>query len=372
MFNRNKKVRRQFDWILFLTVAALCAYGLIVLNSAVHADNDLSTLRTQIISTAAGFLMIFITLFIDTDFLKRLALPVYLISILLLVATLLIGFGEDEWGARSWLKLGPMTFQPAEFVKLGMILALATALDKYKSEINRPRNLIRVLCMIALPLILIMKQPDFGTMMVFLFFMAIMIFSVGLWWRYIAIAVGAVLVAIPVVYTHLDKYQQNRILNFLDPSRDPLGSTYQGTQGTIAIGSGQLFGRGYMHGTQTQFGFIPEQHTDYIFAVLAEEFGFLGGVLLIGLYFLLLYRILVIARRSKDTFGATFAIGIAAMIFVHVFENIGMTIGLMPVTGIPLPFMSSGGTFQLINLLSIGLVLSIGMQRRPLDFNSEP
>ncbi len=371
MFNRNKKVFKQFDWLLFLSTLALCVFGLFVLRSATASPQyGSSYFKSQLMATVIGFAAILFLLIVDTDFLKRLALPIYLVCIGLLVLTLVIGFGEDSWGARSWMKLGPLTFQPSEFSKIGMILAIGALLDRYSNELNRPVTLLKIGGVMLIPLALIARQPDFGTMMVFAFFFALMLFYAGLHWGYIGGAIGIVGLSLPIIYSRLDTYQKNRILNFLDPSRDPLGSTYQSTQGTIAIGSGQLLGRGYMQGPQTMYGFIPEQQTDYIFAVLAEEFGFIGGVVLICTYTLMLFRMLSIAKRAKDVFGATVSIGIAAMIFVHIFENIGMTIGLMPVTGIPLPFMSSGGTFQLINLISVGLVLSIGAQRRPLDFNA--
>lgn len=371
MFNRNKKVQKQFDWPLLLITIAIGVYGLFVLRSATLTLTDsVSYLKSQGFASLVGLFVIFVLLWVDTDFLKRMAVPLYLVSCVLLLSTILFGYGEEEWGANLWLRVGPVSFQPSEFAKIGIILSFGAFLEKSHKTINHPLTLLKVLIIMGIPLVLVYKQDDFGTMMVFAFFLALMLFASGLHWGYVCSAIVLVGASVPLVYNMLDSYRKDRILDFLDPSRNPLGSGYQAMQGTIAIGSGQLFGRGYLQGVQSQFGFLPEQQTDFIFAVVGEEFGFIGGLLLILAYTFLLYRILTVARKAKDVFGATVSIGVAAMIFVHIFENIGMTIGLMPVTGIPLPLMSYGGTFQLIVLTGIGLVLSIGMQRHPLDFNA--
>ncbi|WP_053943085.1 rod shape-determining protein RodA [Kallipyga gabonensis] len=370
MFNRNKKRFAQFDWVLFIVTALLCVMGLVAVRSATYSDNpSMAPLVTQIIATILGFIAIAILQWVDIDYLRKLAIPIYLIILLLLIATRLFGFGMDQWGADSWLKLGPVIFQPSEFSKLGIIVFLAWLLERYKSKINKPTTIILIALTMAIPVFLILKQPDLGTAAVIIFFVAVMIFYADIHWGYILAAFVLALVAIPILYASLSGTQQDRILNFLDPFRDPRGSNYQILQGIVAIGSGQLSGRGYLQGTQTHFGFIPEQDTDYIFSVIAEEFGFIGGIFLIACYFILLFRMIMIARRAKDPFEGLLVIGIAAMIFIHVFENIGMTIGLMPVTGIPLPLISNGGTFQLLTLASIGIILSISTQRRPLDFS---
>lgn len=370
MFNRNKKRFAQFDWVLFIVTALLCVMGLVAVRSATYSDNpSMAPLVTQIIATILGFIAIAILQWVDIDYLRKLAIPIYLIILLLLIATRLFGFGMDQWGADSWLKLGPVIFQPSEFSKLGIIVFLAWLLERYKSKINKPTTIILIALTMAIPVFLILKQPDLGTAAVIIFFVAVMIFYADIHWGYILAAFVLALVAIPILYASLSQTQQDRILNFIDPFRDPRGSNYQILQGIVAIGSGQLSGRGYLQGTQTHFGFIPEQDTDYIFSVIAEEFGFIGGIFLIACYFILLFRMIMIARRAKDPFEGLLVIGIAAMIFIHVFENIGMTIGLMPVTGIPLPLISNGGTFQLLTLASIGIILSISTQRRPLDFS---
>lgn len=373
MFNRSKKVLKQFDWPLFLITIALCIFGVVILNSATaNIGNSVRQIFSQIAATFLGLFVICVFLFVDMDALKRLAIPIYIICILLLLATLLLGGGKSEWGANSWISIGPLSFQPSEFVKIGMVISLAAILEKFQHRMNKPIVLLGIGVICLLPVYLINRQPDLGTAAVFVFFMIAMLFYAGLHWGYIVAGAILVVVAAPLVYNMLSPGQQDRILNFLDPTRDPMSSSYQILQGIIAIGSGKFSGQGYLKGMQTQNGFIPEQETDYIFAVLSEEFGFIGGTLLIILYFLYLLRMILLAKRAKDLFGALICIGIGAMFFIHVFENIGMTIGLMPVTGIPLPYMSYGGTFQLINLIGTGLVLSAGMQRKPLDFNASP
>ena len=233
-----------------------------------------------------------------------------------------------------------------------------------------PFTLIRVLIFAFLPVGLILLQPDAGTAMVFIFFIAAMLFIAGVKWKYIGMALLTGLASLPLIWIKLDKYQKNRILNFLDPERDALNSNYQAIQGKIAIGSGKILGRGLFGGTYTQYNYIPAKQTDFIFAVLVEELGFIGGMGLIFLYLIMIQRFIKIARNSEDLFGSLMCVGIAAMYLFHIWENIGMTIGLMPITGIPLPFMSYGGTYQLTNLVCIGIVLSVGLYREGLTFES--
>lgn len=370
MFNRNKKVFEQFDWILFLCTLGICIFGLFLVHSALAPRAvGWEGMKTQILATVIGFLMIFFLQFVDTAYLKKLAKPAYIISILLLILVLFLGHGRESWGANSWIKLGPIQFQPSEFAKVGVIAFLAYFLDKYRSRLNKIQTVLFMAFLMLIPLFMIMLQPDLGTTAVFIFFIAVMVFQAGISWKYIFAALIIALLAAPLIYINLSEKQQYRILNFLNPELDPTGYAYQGLQGTIAIGSGRLTGKGYMQGSQTQYGFIPAQDTDFIFAVLTEEFGFIGGTVLILAYGLLLYRGLKISINANTPFEQSFALGICAMLFIHIFENIGMTLGLMPMTGIPLPLISNGGTFQIINLFCIGIILSIGSQRKPLDFN---
>lgn len=368
MFNLKKKAYKNFDYTLFFTMLLLCAYGLLMIMSATLSHETMSNVKTQGIATILGLVVIAILVLLDYEFLGKLYIPIYVICNLLLVAVLIFGIGEDQWGARSWLKIGPVRFQPAEFVKIGLIISLAKFIDNHKDSINEPFILLKILGFAFFPVVLILMQPDAGTAMVFIFFIAAMLFIAGVKWRYIGYAISLGLLSLPVLWFKLDKYQKDRIFDFLDPERDTVGTGYQAMQGKVAIGSGKIFGRGLFQGVYTQFNYIPEKQTDYIFAVIVEELGLIGGLGLIILYFILLNRFIAISRKSKDLFGSLMIIGFAAMFLFHIWENIGMTIGLMPITGIPLPFMSYGGTFQLSNMICIGIVLSISVHREELTF----
>jgi rod shape determining protein RodA len=201
-----------------------------------------------------------------------------------------------------------------------------------------------------------------------LFYVAVMLFAAGLDWKYIGYAAILGIVSLPIIWMRLGEYQKGRIFGFLEPEKDLTGTNYQAYQSRIAVGSGKIFGRGLFQGTQTQYNFLPEKQTDFIFAVLAEELGLIGGLVLIFLYFILIYRLFKIAKNSKDMFGSLMVTGFTAMFLIHIFENIGMTIGLMPITGIPLPFMSYGGTFHLMNFICIGIALSVSVHKEGLNF----
>ncbi|WMM25757.1 rod shape-determining protein RodA [Tissierella sp. MB52-C2] len=368
MFNLKKKAYKNFDYILFFTMILLCGYGLLMIMSATLSYGTMSNVKTQGIATILGLVLIAILVLLDYEFLGKLYIPIYVICNLLLIAVLIFGIGEDQWGARSWLKIGPVRFQPAEFVKIGLIISLAKFIDNHKDRINEPFILLKILGFAFLPVVLILMQPDAGTAMVFVFFIAAMLFIAGVQWKYIGYALSLGLLSLPVLWFKLDQYQKDRIFNFIDPERDLSNSGYQAMQGRVAIGSGKIFGRGLFEGVYTQFNYIPEKQTDYIFAVIVEELGLIGGLGLIILYFIMLNRFIIIARKSKDLFGSLMIVGFAAMFLFHIWENIGMTIGLMPITGIPLPFMSYGGTFQLSNMICIGIILSISVHREELTF----
>ncbi len=365
MFNLKKKNLKDLDILLLLATLALCVYGLVVLYSAY--GGDFAPIRTQIISTVIGFLAIALICTMDLDVIKKSLWAVYGLSIFLLIITLIFGRGLDEWGAKSWVYIGSFSLQPSEIVKILLIFSFAAYLDKYKLSINEVKRLVITLAFVGLPITLILLQPDFGTAMVYIFFIAAMLFMAGISWKWIFIFAAIGLTTGFIVLTNLSGYRADRIENFLNPTRDTSGSNWQQQQGMIAIGSGMFNGRGYMKGTQSQYGYIPEKETDFIFSVLAEEMGFLGAIILIILFAIVILRLIAIAKNSQNTFISILVTGIAAMLFIHIFENIGMTIGLMPVTGIPLPFLSSGGTFQLICLAEIGLALSASMQKTMKD-----
>lgn len=365
MFNLKKKNFKDFDIILLLVTICLSIYGLVVLYSAY--GGNLSAIRTQIFSTILGFLIIGALCTIDLDVIKKPYMIMYGGMIIMLILTLFLGRGLDEWGARSWIYIGSFSFQPAEIAKIILIFCLAAFLDKYKYSINSIKTLVLTILFAGFPVFLILLQPDFGTSMVYLFFIAAMIFMVGISWKWIGILLAIGLVVGVVLLTNLSGFRADRIENFLNPNRDTSGSNWQQQQGLIAIGSGMVGGRGYLNGSQSQYGYIPEKETDFIFSVLAEELGFVGAIIMLILFTILILRLVLIAKTSNNTFISLLVTGIAGLIFIHVFENIGMTIGLMPVTGIPLPFFSNGGTFQLIILSCVGLALSSSMQKNQYD-----
>lgn len=364
-----KRSFKKLDFTLLLTVLLISIYGIVMIRSATLSLPRDNFIKVQAIATFIGFIGIVVIILIDYQFIGKLYIPIYIVCNILLILTLFFGTGEGEWGARSWLRVpGLGTFQPAEFVKVGLIIFLAKFIDNNKSTINEPLTLLKIFVLAGIPIGLIAKQPDFGTAVVFVAFIAIMLFAAELDWKYIGIALLIIAIALPLLWLSFDNYQKDRIFNFLEPELDPTDSGYHAIVSKTAIGSGKVFGRGLYEGSQTQYGFLPEKQTDFIFAVVGEELGFIGGAILIFLYFILLLRLLKIAKTSNDTFGSLMVVGFAAMFLIHIWENIGMTIGLMPITGIPLPFMSYGGTFQLINLVCIGISLSVGMRKEGLNF----
>ncbi len=380
MFTKENRFIKKFDFILLITTVVLVFYGLFMIKSATmsFASGSFPYLKTQILAFILGSCAVIVLILIDYEIYGYFYIPIYIFSNLLLLAVLFFGFGADtEWGANNWLAIGPISFQPSEVAKFGIIISLAKYIDKHHEKINEPFTLIKILIFAFIPVVLILLQPDLGTALVFIFFILIMIFAAGLSYKYImpfvAIAIAGIVIGIIFLTTSLDdynigdNYQLDRILMFLNPELDPSGRGYQVIQSKIAIGSGQMFGRGYQEGVQNQFGFLPTKETDFIFAVIGEELGFVGGISLILLYAILLFRLIKIAKSSNDMFGSLIVIGIMGMFLFHILENVGMTMGLMPVTGIPLPFISYGGTFMLVNMISIGLVLGVGLKHSKTD-----
>lgn len=327
-----------------------------------------SYVKTQLLAFLLGLAAVFILIFIDYEIYGNLYLIIYGITNILLIVVLIFGFGEDTHGARSWLEVGPIIFQPSEVAKIGIIISFSKFIENNKETLNNPLTLVKILAFGGLPVFLILQQPDFGTAMVVVFFMAIMLFVSGISYKYVFAAIVAGGISFPIVYSNLDNYQLNRFKVFFNPLLDPQGAGYQVLQSKIAIGSGKLFGRGLYEGVQNRYGFLPAKETDFIFAVIGEELGFMGGIFLIFLYSILIYRLIKISKNSMDTFGSLMVIGFTGMTLFHIFENIGMTMGLTPVTGIPLPFISYGGTFMLINMIYIGLSLNVGLKKEGLEF----
>lgn len=376
--NIDFRLLRNLDRWLLLVVAALIAFGLVVISSAargyIGAEGAGVFVAKQIISAGMGLVLAGIILLFDYEEFGRMWPYIYGLNIALLVAVLVVG--KTTNGAQAWIPLGPVHLEPGEYGKVMLILTLAHQVSRME-RIDRFWDLIPVGLHVLPPLALIMLQPDLGTGLVYVSITAAIIFVAGFpAWKLLLAGGIPVAGVIGWVYAHvrwgvwifLDEYQVKRLTNLVNPLADIVDSGYQVFQSIIAIGSGGLFGKGLFQGTQNQLGFLPEQHTDFIFSVIGEELGFLGGLLLIVLYSVLLWRILRVASASRDTYGTLIVTGVAAMLFFHILENIGMTMGVMPVTGIPLPFVSYGGSALMTNLMAIGLVLNVGMRRQAILF----
>lgn len=359
------KWARDVDWLLLGVTAALVLYGVVMLVSATRGTPEgAAFLRARLLHLVIGLVALIAAASIDY---RRLAAwtPVLYAATLLLLASVLI-LGEARLGAQRWLLLGPLGgFQPSELAKLAIIVTLARHLDSFKT-LPRLRSLVPFGTHVALPMLLILRQPDMGTALVLLGILAAMLYVAGARPRDLAAVAAAAAGALPLFWNFLHDYQRRRLAAFWDPTADPLGAGYALIQAKIAVGSGQLFGKGLFAGTQNLLRFIPEQHTDFIFTVVGEELGLFGATVLLVLYLVWVWRALAIAAGARDRLGALIAAGIATMVAFHVVVNVGMTIGLMPVTGIPLPLLSYGGSSLLTTLAGTGMLLGIWHRRTGL------
>lgn len=360
---------KQMDWPLFIAVCLLSVIGILLVSSATASWGGRTQVIVQVAAFFLGVVCCMLLALYDYEFLASKYRYLIAVDIILLVLVLLIGTGAEEVGGKSWIRFGPVGIQPAEFVKIGFILSFAFQLDQHKEQINRFPVVLLALLHIGVMVFLIMRQPDFGTTMVFVAIFIAMIFMANISWKYILAAVGAVMVAVPVCwFFFFQEYQKNRILTFLNPGMDSQISGYQVMQSKTAVGAGKIFGQGLYNGILTQNNFLPAKHTDFIFAVACEELGFVGALLILVLIAFIVFRCFYIAYNARDHLGAFIAIGVGTMILVQSFENIGMTIGLTPVTGITLPFLSYGGSSMLTNMIAIGLVLNVKIRRKNLTF----
>ncbi len=362
--------RNKSDRILFGTMIALSGLGLLMIYSATANSGSISMER-QMIFVAAGLTIYAIVSNIDYRELKNL---IPMVSIAILVALFAVFLFEPINGARRWIPLGFFNLQPAEFAKVVVILLLAAVLSPNNRDEVGKRQLtwpvvFRAILIVVFPAALILLEPDLGTTMVFGFILFVMLFVAGATWRQlVALAAAAAAgVALTLQRGWLEGYQLDRIRVLFNPAIDPQGIGYNIQQSKYAVGSGQIFGRGlFAEGTQTSFEYVPEQETDFIFTAVAEQLGFVGGILVIAAFAVIIWRLLVIAANARDRFGALIATGLAAMMVFHVFVNVGMTIGIMPVTGIPLPFLSAGGSFYLSMTLALGVANSVWLMRTPV------
>jgi rod shape determining protein RodA len=363
MFDR--RLVQNFDWGLISITAAISLLGIITLYSAVTAGkavpNETIYLK-QLVWYCFGFLAMIFSFLFSYKALDRWAIAIYCMTFLLLLLVPLLG--KYSGGSKRWLMMGPVSLQPSEFMKIAVIIILA----RYYSRIINSNglsfsSLLVPFLLCVSPFILIVLQPDLGTaMMVFLIAASISLF-VKIERKTFICLVSAGSAAIPMVWFFLKEYQKQRILTFLNPYHDPLGAGYHIIQSKIAIGSGMISGKGFLKGTQSALSFLPEQHTDFIFSVFAEEWGFIGSFILLLLFFMLIVWGLKITYGCRDTFGTILSFGITAMLSWEVIVNLGMTMGLMPVVGVTLPFVSYGGSSVVANMVSIGILLNISMRK---------
>ncbi len=357
------KAWRHAPWHVLLLATVVAGIGVWNLSSA--SRNTAPELwRSQVAWLGVGLAVCGAMTVFDYRYLLHLAYPVYGVIVALLLAVLLKG--HAAMGARRWLDLGPVHLQPSELMKIGMVLVLARFFHEdtqHKDGYSLP-NLWQPALLLLAPVALVMKQPDLGTAMIIAAVAGTMVLFAKVRWKSLAIAAAALVGAAVFAWSSvLKKYQRDRILTFLDPESDVLGKGYHATQSLIAVGSGRSFGKGWGNGTQTQLSFLPEQHTDFIFSVWGEEHGFVGAIILIGLYLLLLVAVIGVAAGAREKFGAFLAVGVAGILFWHVFVNIGMVTGVLPVVGVTLPLMSYGGSSVLTNMVALGLLMNVGMRR---------
>jgi rod shape determining protein RodA len=364
MLRIDRRLLAHFDWPLLVCALLVIACGLLTVLSATHVPGHVVSglLLRQMTWAGLGLLAIAVALSFDYHWLERYAYLFYAITLVTLVVVAVLG--ASGGGARRWIALGPASLQPSEFAKLALVIALARHLHRQIGDQPLPlRSVVISAGLLGPPALLILKQPDLGTVVVLTLSLAALLLVAGLRLRFVLVVAAVLVPTTPYAWNHLKPYQQRRVVSFINPNADPLGAGYHVIQSKIAIGSGMLEGKGYLHGTQNRLNFLPEQHTDFIFSVFAEEWGFLGVCVLVALYTALLLRCFIVASRARDSFGVLLAFGLTAMIFCQVLVNIGMATGSLPVVGITLPFFSYGGSSLLASMLAVGLLMNISMRR---------
>jgi len=352
---------RGIQWGLLLLLGLIAAIGFAMLYSAANGEFQPWASR-QMIRFGVVLLAVLAVALIDVKYWFRAAYWIYAAALLLVVAVDLRGI--IGMGAQRWIAIGSFQLQPSEVMKIALVLALARYFHCLPPEnIGRLRYLLVPALMIALPVLLVLKQPDLGTAMMLLAAGGALLFLAGVPVWIFALAAAGALVAAPLAWSMLRGYQKSRLLTFLDPERDPLGAGYHILQSKIALGSGGLFGKGFLQGTQSHLSFLPEKQTDFIFTMIAEEFGLIGGVVLLALYLAVIVYAFAIALRSRSRFGRLLGLGIATNFFLYAFINTAMVTGLIPVVGVPLPLISYGGTAMIAVLIGFGMVMNVGIHR---------
>ena len=362
----DRRLLQNFDWPLLALILLIAGIGIVNLYSAGYnhtPDRVTPVYVKQGYWLMVGLSVMLVTLTIDYRYLERLAYPLYILSIILLIAVM-VG-GKTVSGSKRWLGVGPIAFQPSELVKIALILVLARYFHRLSPQGPLPfKDILPPLALILIPAAIIVKQPDLGSAILVILVGGSMILLVGVNWRVLLIGGLALFTAIPATWPFLKEYQRQRVRTFLNPEQDPLGAGYHIIQSKIAVGSGGLFGKGWLNGTQSHLDFLPERKTDFIFPVFSEEFGFIGSLLLLAIYAAIIIRGLMIALQAQDSYTRLLAGSITLTFFIYVFINIGMVSGLLPVVGIPLPLVSYGGTSMVTLLTGFGILMSIQTHRK--------
>lgn len=364
---QERNIFKRLDFNLIIVIFALNLIGLINLYSATHgpSSTDVASLFiSQIMWLIVGWVVFLVVTLVDYNFVNRLAIFIYILNLLAIIYVTF--FGKVALGAQRWIDLGFFRYQPSETMKLALIMMMAKILANRNPLGNGMgfKELAAPLITLGIPFVFVVEQPDLGTaMMLAAIGGTLLIFSkVKKWILATIFALG--IIALPIAWKFvLHDYQKNRVLTFLSPTSDPRGTGYNSIQSKIAVGSGRLFGKGFMKGTQSQLEFLPERHTDFIYSVLSEEYGFVGSISVVGLFIFLFLIGIRIAMNARDKFGALLTVGVLAYVFWHMFVNIGMVIGLLPIVGVPLPLLSYGGSSMLTTMAGLGLISSVSYRR---------
>jgi rod shape determining protein RodA len=359
----DRRLFIHFDWTLLGIVLLIASIGILNLYSISSNGESLTPFYLKQLSwLLIGFVIMMAVAFIDCRYYSDFAFPIHGVAFFLLVVVMV--FGMITSGAQRWIRIGSLSFQPSEFVKISLIIVLARFFQQPPGrEGFSLKDLPIPFLSLIVPMGFILKQPDLGTAIIlFLILFSVLLFVKIRWSSLLILGLSGASI-LPLLWGFLKEYQKKRIYTFFNPSLDPLGSGYHIIQSKVAVGSGGILGKGFMKGTQCKLGFLPEQQTDFIFSVLAEEWGLIGSLVVISLYLVLILWGLRIAVTAKDRFGAILSFGVVAMLFWHVFINIGMVLGMMPVVGIPLPLLSYGGSFMVSTLMGVGLLLNVSMRR---------
>lgn len=356
----------NFDLLLFSAALIASVLGIVLIYSAgLSAGTSQRDVLVQSVALICGLLAMAVLCYIDYDVLEALGWIIGGVGIALLILVLLIGTGSEEVGTKGWIFLGPVSIQPSEFAKIAFIISLSTHVSKVHEKINEKKNLLLLVLHFAVYAALVLLQPDWGTAMVFAFIFIGILFMAGVKIKYfLTAAFTFALAVVPIWFFVLDDFQKARITTFLNPELSPLGDGYQVLQSMLAIGSGRITGNGYMEGNQTQMGYLPQARTDFIYAVAGEEFGFIGCIFILAVLMFIIFRCFYNSGKARDVFGTMLCVGVGCFYLFHTAENIGMCINLLPVTGIPLPFFSSGGSNLLASYMALGLVLNVKMRRK--------